>query len=91
METKLPDVLPVELLRDGTPQASVRSRSFFDAGERKFVEASEVHRTALGAGQAIDGPALIVEDETTTIVTSAFRAVGQFDGSLRLMKKEGAR
>ncbi|MEO1797990.1 MAG: hydantoinase/oxoprolinase family protein, partial [Pseudomonadota bacterium] len=89
--TTLPDVRPVERLREGTPQPGVRSRSFFDAGERKFVEASEVHRAVLGAGQAIDGPALIVEDETTTIVTSAFRAVGQFDGSLRLMKKEGAR
>jgi N-methylhydantoinase A len=32
-----------------------------------------------------------VEDETATIVTSAFRAVGQGDGSLRLMRKEAAR
>jgi N-methylhydantoinase A len=42
------------------------------------------------AGQMIDGPAVIVEDETTTIVTSAYRAIGQDDGSLLLTRKEGA-
>jgi N-methylhydantoinase A len=39
-------------------------------------------------GAALDGPAIIVEDETATLVTSAFRAVGQGDGSLRLIRKE---
>jgi N-methylhydantoinase A len=42
------------------------------------------------AGCAVDGPAVIVEDETTTIVTSAFRAIGQDDGSLLLTRKGDA-
>ena len=67
-----------------------RTRKFFDAGLRKMVDASEVTRAAMTAGQMIDGPAVIVEDETTTIVTSAYRAIGQDDGSLLLTRKEGA-
>ena len=75
---------------DGIPIAADRTRQFFDAGLRKMVDASEVTRAAMTAGQMIDGPAVIVEDETTTIVTSAYRAIGQDDGSLLLTAKEGA-
>ena len=75
---------------DGIPIAADRTRQFFDAGLRKMVDASEVTRAAMTAGQMIDGPAVIVEDETTTIVTSAYRAIGQDDGSLILTAKEGA-
>ena len=75
---------------DGTPIAADRTRQFFDAGLRKMVDASEVTRSAMTTCQMIDGPAVIVEDETTTIVTSAYRAIGQDDGSLLLTRKEGA-
>ena len=75
---------------DGALIAADRTRKFFDAGLRKMVDASEVTRAAMTAGQMIDGPAVIVEDETTTIVTSAYRAIGQDDGSLLLTRKEGA-
>jgi len=75
---------------DGALIAVDRTRKFFDAGLRKMVDASEVTRAAMTAGQMIDGPAVIVEDETTTIVTSAYRAIGQDDGSLLLTRKEGA-
>ena len=40
-------------------------------------------------GQTVEGPAIIVETETSTIVTSAYRAVGQGDGSMLLLAKEG--
>jgi N-methylhydantoinase A len=65
-----------------------RTRRFYDAALRATVDAAEVHRSAMTPGARIDGPAIIVEDETATIVTSAFRAVGQGDGSLRLIRKE---
>jgi N-methylhydantoinase A len=39
-------------------------------------------------GVGVAGPAVIIEDETSTIVTSAFQAVGQEDGSLLLTRKE---
>ena len=63
-----------------------RIRQFYDAAQRKMVDAQEVARTDLTPGQFIEGPAIIVEDETTTIVTSNFSAVGQGDGSLRLIR-----
>ncbi|MEM1384198.1 MAG: hydantoinase/oxoprolinase family protein [Pseudomonadota bacterium] len=65
-----------------------RARSFFDAAIRAEVEAREVERSAMAPGRAIDGPAIIVEAETSTIVTSGYRAIGQGDGSLLLLAKE---
>lgn len=64
-----------------------RDRSMFDAALRSDVTASEVHRAALIAGDVIDGPAIITEDETSTIVTSAFRVVSQSDGALLIERK----
>ncbi|MEP2639292.1 MULTISPECIES: hydantoinase/oxoprolinase family protein [Roseobacteraceae] len=83
----LPDTLPVERHAQGAAVTPLRTRQFFDAALRKTVDAQEVDRAAMTAGQAIDGPAIIIESETTTIVTSGFRAVGQGDGSLRLVRK----
>lgn len=66
-----------------------RPRSFYDAAQRATVEAREVERAAMQPGVAVEGPAVIVESETSTIVTSAFRATGQPDGSLLLTRKGG--
>ena len=73
---------------NGPAANSAHRRSFYDAEKRALVSAKEVLRTEMSAGKTIDGPAVIVENETTTIVTSAFRAVGQGDGSLLLTRKE---
>ena len=54
-----------------------------------MVDAREVAREMLLPGVSVEGPAVIVEQETTTIVTSAYRVTGQGDGSLRLSRKEG--
>ena len=73
---------------DAAPEGERRGRRFFDAALRTFVDAREVERSALGPSVGLDGPAVIVEDETTTIVPTAFRAVGQGDGSLLLTIRE---
>ena len=83
----LPATPAVERHANGAPVASLRTRQFFDAALRKSVDAQEIDRAAMGAGHAVEGPAVIIENETTTIVTSGFRAVGQGDGSLRLIRK----
>ncbi|MEP3637410.1 MAG: hydantoinase/oxoprolinase family protein [Paracoccaceae bacterium] len=83
----LPATPAVERHANGASVASLRTRQFFDAALRKTVDAQEVDRAAMGAGHAVEGPAVIIESETTTIVTSGFRAVGQGDGSLRLIRK----
>lgn len=86
--TKLPSRDAVDRHGHGTAVPQTKTRRFFDAALRSYVEAQEVDRAEMTPGQAVDGPAIIVETETTTIVTSAYRAVGQGDGSLRLIAKE---
>lgn len=85
--TKLADTPAVARHDAGTDAPVIRTRQFYDAALRKMVDAHEVTREAMTSGQSVDGPAIIVESETTTIVTSGFRAVGQGDGSLRLIRK----
>ncbi|MEX0280721.1 MAG: hydantoinase/oxoprolinase family protein [Arenibacterium sp.] len=87
--TVLPEV-PAAIRHDGgQPVDAIRTRRFFDAGKRQMVDAQEVARESLARGITVEGPAVIVEQETTTIVTSAYRVTGQGDGSLRLCRKEG--
>lgn len=83
----LPATPPVVRHFEGAPADALRTRQFFDAALRKTVVAQEIDRRMMTAGQAVEGPAIIVESETTTIVTSGYRAVGQGDGSLRLIRK----
>ncbi|MEM7288845.1 MAG: hydantoinase/oxoprolinase family protein [Pseudomonadota bacterium] len=65
-------------------------RNFYDAGTRSMVMAKEVKRTAMKPGVVVEGPAIIVERETSTIVTPSYHAVGQSDGSLLLVSKESS-
>ncbi|WP_422037768.1 hydantoinase/oxoprolinase family protein [Roseibium sp.] len=75
--------------RDGCTEAeAVRTRPIFDAALRRNVDAREVERHAMETGTVVDGPAAIVEAETTTIVTSAYRAIRQPDGCLLLIRKD---
>ncbi len=87
--TVLPEVEAAQQYAGGTPASAIRTRQFYDAAKRRMVEAQEVARETLTPGVSVDGPAVIVEQETTTIVTSAYRVTGQGDGSLRLSRKEG--
>ncbi|QBY02694.1 hydantoinase/oxoprolinase family protein [Rhodophyticola sp. CCM32] len=83
----LPATPPVERHAHGASVTPLRTRQFFDMALRRIVDAQEVDRAAMTAGKAVEGPAIIIENETTTIVTSGFRAIGQGDGSLRLIRK----
>jgi N-methylhydantoinase A len=67
-----------------------RTRSFFDAALRRMVEAAEVRRSDMVPGASVAGPAVIIEDETSTVVTDAFEAIGQQDGSILLIRKDRA-
>ena len=90
VSTVLPEVEAVERHSTGSPADKIRTRQFFDAALRSVVVAKEIDRDQLQPGQSVEGPAVVVEDETTTIVTSAYRLIAQGDGSLRLIRKEGA-
>ncbi len=83
----LPETPPVTRHDSGTTVAPLRQREFYDAALRQTVRAQEVERASMTPGRAVEGPAIIVESETTTIVTSGYRCIGQGDGSLRLIRK----
>lgn len=87
----LPDVNAATGHKDGALVTETKARSFYDAALRKMVVAKEVERSKMIAGAKVDGPAVIVESETSTIVTSAYSVIGQGDGSLLLRRKGGVK
>ena len=68
-----------------------RTRAIHDTGTDAVVEAAVVERDALSPGDRVIGPAVIVESQTTTWVSSSRQAVLQADGCLLLTRREGAR
>ena len=53
---------------------TIGNRDLFDADTNEFVDAPVYLREDLGPGATVTGPALISEDQTTTVVTSNFTA-----------------
>jgi len=86
--TPVPPVPRVTPPSKRKPVRSTWTREIFDAGRRETLTASELPRSGMAPGDSIDGPAVITEDETTTIVTAAFRATMQPDGALLIERKE---
>jgi N-methylhydantoinase A len=73
-------------LGNSQPEATL-SRAVFDPAAGKTLPSAIIDRESLGAGARISGPAIIVERETSTVVTSAFDVVMQDDRSLLLIRK----
>lgn len=65
-------------------------REVFDPASGTLLSSAIVERTTLSPGSRVLGPAVIVERETSTVVTSPFDAVMQSDGSLLLLRKGDA-
>src|SRR5471032_1275683 len=83
----LPPVERLQLVgerREMTPQ---KTRRIFDAALHRLVDAAIVERSAMPVGSCVRGPAVIVEPETATLVTSSFDATVQPDGCLLVVKK----
>jgi N-methylhydantoinase A len=65
-------------------------RIVFDPTAGEGIPTAIFAREKLAAGDRAEGPAVIVERETSTVVTSLFDAVAQHDGSLLLLRKGNA-
>ncbi|MDZ7627441.1 MAG: hydantoinase/oxoprolinase family protein [Parvularculaceae bacterium] len=63
------------------------TQSVFDAAERRRLDYQLFDRDALSPGDRIAGPALIVEAQTTTVVTSVFDARIDGAGNIVLDRK----
>jgi len=73
---------------DFTPEPA-RRRGVFDADTADFVEVAIYERAALSPGAAVKGPAVIVEDETSTVVSSHFDARIDAFGYIELARRAG--
>ncbi|HMB76284.1 MAG TPA: hydantoinase/oxoprolinase family protein, partial [Kiloniellaceae bacterium] len=65
-------------------------RSIFDPTTGRRQETAIFARDALKPAARVAGPAVIVEQETATVVTTPFDAVIQDDGSILLLRKGSA-
>ena len=71
----------------GAPVSSPKRRAVFDPATGSALESAIFERAALARGARIEGPAVIVESETATVVTALFDAIIQGDGSILLVRK----
>ena len=89
---KVSDVRPEPgrraLLTRGNGMHDTGSREVFDAGSGRMRASRTVAREMLAAGDLVPGPAVIVERETSTVITPSFDAVMQGDGSILLIRRE---
>lgn len=83
----LPPVERLQLVTSRDAVAAPNTRRIFDAALHQFVDAAIVERGALKTGECVHGPAIIVEPETSTLVTSSFDATVQPDGCLLVVTK----
>ncbi|WP_258170403.1 hydantoinase/oxoprolinase family protein [Burkholderia multivorans] len=84
----LPPVERLKLVEGFAPVSTPHTRRIFDAALHRSVEAAIVERSSLRVGETVVGPAIIVEPETSTLVTSSFNATVQPDGCLLVTSKE---
>ena len=80
-------VAPPEAL---LPAKVAAERRTFDAGQRCNLNAKEVRRADMKPGTSIAGPAVVTEDETSTIVAASFQVTMQRNGALLITRKEAA-
>ncbi|MDO9711481.1 hydantoinase/oxoprolinase family protein [Paracraurococcus lichenis] len=73
----------------GPPALSIGTRLLFDPDRGEAAEVPVYRRSAIAPGQRIAGPAVLVEDETTTIVAAGFTASLAASGAIRLSMGAG--
>ena len=86
--TRRPTVERVARLEAIREVAIQRTRAIHDAGTDTVVEAAVVERDALSPGDRVAGPAVIVEPQTTTWVSSNREVVVQADGCLLIIRND---
>ncbi|RMD91951.1 MAG: hypothetical protein D6811_07865, partial [Alphaproteobacteria bacterium] len=60
----------------------------FDPALGRNVEAAVIARADLAPGEGVEGPALVVERETTVVVPASRMIVALADGTLEMRRKE---
>jgi N-methylhydantoinase A len=76
-----------ELTRGSRSVQPKVTRAVFDPAAGSVQTYGIIERDTLLAGDRVSGPAVIVERETSTVVTTTFDAVIQSDGAILLIRK----
>jgi N-methylhydantoinase A len=82
------DAAPPPVLAPSHPEPA-RRRAVFDSDAADFVEVAIYERGALQPGAVIPGPAVIVEDETSTVISRHFDAKIDAFGYIELTRRGG--
>lgn len=83
----LPPVERVEQVAASQVITPTIRRRVFDAISGGFVDAGIHTRDTLAVGDCVQGPAIIVERETSTVVSSSFKATVQPDGCILVSRR----
>lgn len=83
-------VEPVHVVTGKTDAPTVGTRFVHDTAAGGSFEAAVVERSSLVSGAKVRGPAVIVEEQTTTWITARHQAVAQPDGCLLVRPREVA-
>ncbi|TBY51104.1 hydantoinase/oxoprolinase family protein [Rhizobium leguminosarum] len=78
----LPPVERIPSVAEGGVVPPVKTRRLFEASQGAYLEAGIHERTTLRPGDVVKGPAVIVERETSAVLTASFKAIVQHDGCL---------
>jgi N-methylhydantoinase A len=84
LSTQVEPTMPIAPTPRQTQPTPSGRRPVFDPESGDFLNANVFRRAELAPGARIEGPALIVEDETTTVVAPAFQATVNAVGYLVL-------
>jgi len=82
-----PEPAPLAAAAAGAYAEPKATRELFDPAKQDFVTAGVFERDSLEPGARVAGPALIVEAQTTTVVTSVFDAAIDSRGYIVLTRK----
>ena len=86
--TSAKQATPVEAISTKAPIQATSSTTLFDPAVGKQMQAGLYHRNSLSAGNILDGPSAITEDETTIIVPTSRVAIALPDGCIALQSEE---
>ncbi|MFK3781042.1 hydantoinase/oxoprolinase family protein [Agrobacterium sp. NPDC089420] len=83
----LPPVERVASTAEGDTVAPRERRRLFEASQGAYLDAGIHERETLKPGDVVAGPAVIVERETSSVLTSSFKAIVQNDGCLLVTRQ----
>ena len=91
ISTVSPEIDHREEVTEGPIAQPAGEQKLFDSDLTEFVAAPVYQRENLEPGMTLKGPALIMEAQTTTMVTNQFLAIINTSGHIELRRREGDR